>query len=260
MEPTLMNIHHGYNFRDLGGYQTMSGQHLAAHRLVRSGGLDRLSDRDVAFLHEYGVRVDVDFRTRDERQEKPDRLPDSARYVFDPVFSEDKTQVSKTWAEEQQMFSQDPKAGYHNMLRTYRDLALSESAQKAYREFFDLALGNSDDTLLFHCSAGKDRTGMAAVYVLSALGVDQATIRKDYLATNTFIQPALSEVLEQAKAEGGNANMMQGLTDIWTVYPEYLDTALAAINETYGDMQQYLHEALQLTNRQIQTLRELYLA
>ncbi|KRN25636.1 tyrosine-protein phosphatase [Lacticaseibacillus camelliae] len=254
-----MNIHHGYNFRDLGGYQTTDGLHLRAHRLVRSGAMDRLSDRDVAFLHTYGVRVDVDFRSRDERLEKPDRLPDSARYVFDPVFSEDKTQVSKTWAQEQQMFSLDAKAGYHNMLRTYRDLALSESAQKAYREFFDLALGNSSDTLLFHCSAGKDRTGMAAVYVLSALGVDEATIRKDYLATNLFIQPALEEVLTQAKAEGGNQNMMQGLTDIWTVYPEYLDTALAAIKDTYGDMQHYLTEALQLTNHQIQTLRKLYL-
>ncbi|MFD1394129.1 tyrosine-protein phosphatase [Lacticaseibacillus jixianensis] len=260
MEPTLLNIHHGYNFRDLGGYQTADGRRVRPHRLVRSGGLDRLSDRDVAFLHEYGVRVDVDFRTQDERQEKPDRLPASAQYVADPVFSEDKTQVSKTWAEEQRLFSKDAKAGYHNMLRTYRDLALSDSAQKAYREFFDLALGEADHTLLFHCSAGKDRTGMAAVYVLAALGVDQATIRKDYLATNQFIQPALDEVLTQAKKEGGNQNMLQGLTDIWTVYPEYLDTALAAINETYGDMQRYLQEALRLTDHQLTTLRQLYLA
>lgn len=255
-----MNIHHGYNFRDLGGYRTQDGKRLRAHRLVRSGGLDRLSDRDVAFLHQYGVRVDVDFRTQDERREKPDRLPDSARYIADPVFSEDKTQVSKTWAEEQRLFANDPKAGYHNMLRTYRDLALSDSAQQAYREFFDLALGESDHTLLFHCSAGKDCTGMAAVYVLSALGVDQATIRKDYLATNTFIQPALAEVLTKARLEGGNQNMLQGLTDIWTVYPEYLDTALAAINETYGDMQHYLHDALKLTDHQLTTLRQLYLA
>ncbi len=255
----LLNIHHGYNFRDLGGYPTTDGKRIQARRLIRSGSLDRLSQRDIDFLHQYGVRVDVDFRTQDERSAKPDRLPGSARYVFDPVFSEDKTQVSKSWAEEQKAFALDGQAGYHNMLRTYRDIVLSDAAQKAYRQFFDLVLANDKDALLFHCTAGKDRTGMGAVYLLSALGVDEATIRMDYLATNQYMEQAVAEVIAQAKQAGGNANMLQGMHDIWVVYPEYLDAALAAIHETYGSMQQYLSEALALSNRQLTTLRELYL-
>lgn len=259
MEPQLLNIHHGENFRDLGGYRTLSGQTIRPKRLIRSGSLDALSDRDVAFLAQYGVRVAVDFRTQDERREKPDRLPNSARYVFDPVFAEDKTRVSKSWAEEQQAFALDPKAGYKNMLRTYRDIVLSAAAQQAYRRFFDLLLANDRDALLFHCSAGKDRTGMAAVFVLAALGVPAATVRQDYLATNRFMTAKVAQIVAAAKAAGGNANMLQGMHDIWVVYPQYLDTALAAIHETYGSMQQYLQEALALTNAQLTTLRALYL-
>lgn len=71
------------------------------------------------------------------------------------------------------------------------------SAQKAYRQFFDILLSHqeNDGAVLFHCTAGKDRTGMGAVYLLSALGVDGHTIRQDYLATNDLIQPMVEKIL-----------------------------------------------------------------
>ena len=72
--------------------------------------------------------------------------------------------------------------------------------KKAYRHFFDVLLENSDEgrSVLFHCSAGKDRTGMGAVYLLTALGVDEATIRRDYLASNKYLAPWQEKAISQA--------------------------------------------------------------
>ncbi|MFD1430794.1 tyrosine-protein phosphatase [Lacticaseibacillus mingshuiensis] len=257
----LLNIHHGYNFRDLGGYHTQDGKTLRAHKLVRAGKLSDLSDRDLSYLADYGVRDDVDFRSPDEKKMAPDRVPEGTVYHFDPVFPHDETKVSKSWAEEQQAFSLDALGGHHNMIRTYGDMIVNPTSQKAYRAFFDVLLANenSGQSVLFHCSAGKDRTGMAAVFLLSALGVDEATIRTDYLTTNDYVGGALQAVLDKAKAGGANANMLQGLTDLWVAKPEYLDTALATIDKNYGSMAQYLHQALQLTGGELKDLRQFYL-
>lgn len=260
MAPMLLNIHHGYNFRDLGGYQTKDGHKIQAHRLIRSAALDRLSPRDQQFLADYGVRYDVDFRSKDEQIKSPDRLPVGVEYVFDPVFSYDKTRVSKSWEDEQQDFANDAKGGYQNMLRAYQDMITTKAAHQAYRQYFDLLLANHTDAVLFHCSAGKDRTGMGAVFLLAALGVDPHTIRQDYMATNDFIGPLLDEVLTKAKNEGANANMLASLRDLWIVRPQYLDTALATIREHYGDMATFLKDALGLNEQQQQTLKKLYLA
>ena len=261
MTPNLLNIHHGFNFRDLGGYQTEAGQTIRAHKVIRSAKLDQLSDRDLNYLANYGMRYDVDFRSPEEQAKEPDRLPDVASYYFVPVFPVDETEVSKAPENIYEKFGGSPTAGFENMIETYRDIVNLDSAQKAYRQFFDLLLENEpdDQALLFHCSAGKDRTGMGAVYLLSALGVDAHTIRQDYLAANDYIQQPLEEMLARVTAEGGNDNLMQSMRDLWTVNAAYLDSALQTINHEYGGMADYLQNTLKLTPAQQKDLRTLYL-
>lgn len=262
LAPTLLNIHHGFNFRDLGGYTNQDGQRIKSHRLIRSGKLDLLSDRDVQFLTDYGVKYDVDFRSPDEQKEAPDRVPVGASYHFLPVFPVDETKVTKTWEEEQREFAKDARGGYKNMIRTYAEMVLLPDAQKSYRQFFDLLLSNDGDksSLLFHCSAGKDRTGMGAVYLLSALDVDPQIIRSDYITTNEFIQDPLHQQLDAIRANGGNQNTQQSIRDLWTVKEDYLDSALSTISAHYGSMHRYLEQALQLSANQVADLKQLYLA
>ncbi|KRM87334.1 tyrosine-protein phosphatase [Lacticaseibacillus thailandensis] len=259
MQPNLLNIHHGFNFRDLGGYTTTDGRRIRSHRLVRSGKLDQLSDRDVHFLGEYGVRHDVDFRSPDEQTKAPDRPLPAAHYHSLPVFITDQTQVSKTWEEEQAEFSQDPRGGFKNMVITYRNLVMQKPAQHAYQEFFRILLTSPDHVTLFHCTAGKDRTGMGAVYLLSALGVDAHTIRADYLAANQFIQTPLDDIMQETRAHGGNANLLQSIHDLWTVHGAFLDSALNTIQSEYGSMDVYLHDVIGLSNSDRRDLQELYL-
>ena len=92
----LIGVTSGRNFRELGGYETMSGKKIKMHKLLRTGNLADLSPFDKQFLTDYGVKYDVDFRSKQEVDNQPDRVPDGVEYIYDPVFSEDLTNSSKS--------------------------------------------------------------------------------------------------------------------------------------------------------------------
>jgi protein-tyrosine phosphatase len=103
---------------------------------------------------------------------------------------------------------------------------------------------------VFHCTAGKDRTGFAAALLLSALGVDRATIEHDYLLTNQLYK-------RDARLEGqGHAHVMKVL---WQVQPEFLDAAFEAVDGQHGGMTDYLHGAIGLSTQELAELRKLLL-
>ena len=256
--PELLDIHHGFNFRDLGGYRTTAGAIVAPKRLVRASKLADLSPRDETYLRDYGVVAAVDFRSPAERQAAPDRIPHGVAYHEEPVFAYDETAVSD-WAAQQRAFAQAADAGYRNMVRTYADMITNPQSQAAYRQLFDLLLDTRSGAVLFHCSAGKDRTGMGAVFILAALGVPEATIRQDYLLTNRYVTAAAAAVVAQAKASGANANTQASLHDLWVARGAYLDSALATVSAHYGSLAHYLSAALDLTDAQVVRLRQLYL-
>lgn len=259
--PELLNIHHGFNFRDLGGYQTKAGQTLRAHKLIRSGRLNELSTRDQQYLADYGLAYDVDFRSPQEQSDAPDRVPDGVAYHFDPVFATDETKASiKAEELRRQALAKDPLGGFRNMVNTYADLVLLPSAQKAYRQFFDLLLANDgDQALLFHCSAGKDRTGMGAVYLLTALGVDPVTVRRDYLASNLYLGEESERMVNEARATGAGPALIASTRSLGGVANEYLDSALMTIDSNFGSLEHYLSDALQITPAQRRDLRAIYL-
>lgn len=259
--PELLNIHHGFNFRDLGGYQTKAGQTLRYHKLIRSGRLSALSDRDQQYLADYGLRYDVDFRSPQEQSDQPDRVPDGVTYHFEPVFATDETKASiKAEELRRQALAKDPLGGFRNMVNTYTDIVMLPSAQKAYREFFDLLLANDgDDALLFHCTAGKDRTGMGAVYLLTALGVDPVTIRRDYLASNLYLGEESERMVNEARKAGAGPAMIASTRSLGGVANEYLDSALMTIDGHFGSLDHYLESALKITTAQRRDLRAIYL-
>lgn len=259
--PELLNIHHGFNFRDLGGYQTKAGQTLRYHKLIRSGRLSALSDRDQQYLADYGLRDDVDFRSPQEQSDQPDRVPDGVTYHFEPVFATDETKASiKAEELRRQALAKDPLGGFRNMVNTYADIVTLPSAQKAYRDFFDLLLANDgDDALLFHCTAGKDRTGMGAVYLLTALGVDPITIRRDYLASNLYLGEESERMVNEARKTGAGPAMIASTRSLGGVANEYLDSAFMTIDAQYGSLENYLTSALKITPAQRRDLRAIYL-
>lgn len=257
----LIGVTSGRNFRELGGYQTASGKKIKMHKLLRTGNLADLSPLDLDFLSDYGVKYIVDFRSQDEVDKQPDRIPAGAKYQYDPGFSEDLTNSSKSINDLEAQSKNDADFGFTHMLYAYEDMVLSTSAQIAYRNFFKALLKNDQEgqSLIFHCTAGKDRTGFGAMLVLTTLGVKLNTIKQDYLLTNITTHDFIEGLVEREKKQGKNKNTLQSIRDIQSVHSEYLDHAIKIINDKFGSINNYLRDVMKLSSSDIMKLRRIYL-
>lgn len=257
----LIGVTSGRNFRELGGYETLSGKKIKMHKLLRTGNLADLSPFDKQFLTDYGAKYDVDFRSKEEVDNQPDRVPDGVEYIYDPVFSEDLTNSSKSITDLDTQAHDDADFGFNHMHYAYEDMIESEPAQKAYRKFFDVLLENTVDgeSVIFHCTAGKDRTGFGALLALSALGVPLNTIKKDYLLTNITTKDFVDSMVEHARQNGKNENVLQSIRDIQSVRSEYLDHSVKVLNDEYGGINNYLRDVMKLSSADIMKLRNIYL-
>ena len=257
----LLPIENGWNFRDLGGIKTQDGRQLKAHKLIRSGHLGKLSKQDQQFLADYGLTTVMDFRSPEEQKKDPDLQIAGTTYNFNPVFEVDETKSALRFNERKQLFSKEPLIAFREMVDTYQDLVSLTHSQRAYQQFFDALLANEQDdqALLFHCSAGKDRTGMGAVYTLSALGVAPMTVRQDYLASNHYLFATNQQLVQDVIYRGGNRNVQANTWSLMSVANEYLDAALLTIEANYGSLDQYLTESLDLTPEKRKALQQIYL-
>ena len=136
----------------------------------------------------------------------------------------------------------------------------SEQAQKGFHAFFDVLLNNKDGkAVLWHSTAGKDRAGLCAALLLSALGVDRETILDDFALTNEFNAVKIEALVATAEADGYTAEQVQAVRDLTGVNRDYLEHTLDYIDETYGSMHDYLVNQIGLTEDEIAQLQEMYL-
>ncbi|MFD1418584.1 tyrosine-protein phosphatase [Companilactobacillus keshanensis] len=255
----ILNLEEGINFRELGGYETASGKQVKYHKILRSAGLNKLTDNDLKFLSDYGLKTDVDFRSQSEIDKSPDRLPSGTKYISLPVFREDLTEASKIQESVIPEIDFDPRNGYEHMLGVYKEMITEDQSKKAYRNFFDELLGNSNDrdVLLFHCSAGKDRTGMGAVFFLYSLGIPLPTIKQDYLLTNQASKFYVADILKEV--EKRDASLVESIRALMTVNENYLSVAEKAIKETSGSLANYIRNELHVSDNQVSDLQKIYL-
>ncbi|MDR1170132.1 MAG: tyrosine-protein phosphatase [Prevotellaceae bacterium] len=214
------------NFRDLGGYSSANGRRTVWRKVFRSQMLAQLSDRDVERLKELGVRTVIDFRDDDEVMKEPSRLPESVRVVRLPIV------VGSNDTFMQKMGDSPDSLQCVDFMQTVNRSLVTEFAPQ-YRAFFAILLQAESYPIVFHCTAGKDRTGFAAALLLSALNVDWDTVMDDYLLTNQFLKP--QSLSEEAIAV---ARLM------WSVQPSYLSAAKEEIITTYGSIDNYLNREM----------------
>lgn len=232
------------NFRDLGGYAAADGRHVRWRTLFRSDHLAALTPADRAVLADLHLARAVDFRGREERLAQPYELPD-VRYQAVPI----EPTVVRRWRELAARGERIDAVGAERLMRdTYRGFVADDAMQLA--EFFDQLLAD-DAPLVFHCTAGKDRTGYAAALLLLALGVPRDAVMRDYLLTQQLYRmpPApFDDPVTRATHEV-----------IWGVRPEYLQAALADIDGSPGGLAGYLQQRLKLGGAALERLRALYL-
>lgn len=248
------------NVRELGGYLTKDQRQVRWGRLLRADSLAYLTSGDGEQLMHYGVERVVDLRSSAEVSNAPDQLPQRVAWEHIPLFDNDETESSATIQSLTHWYAQDARNGYRRMLRVYRRLVLNSQPQAAYRQFFDclLTVPNSK-AVLFHCSSGKDRTGMCAALLLSALGVPRATIRQDYLLTNRYCLPRVLQRVVAAQQRRLPWAFQSSMIDLTTVSSDYFDQAFTLIDREFGGVKAYLVDEVGLTPEVVRQLQRIYL-
>lgn len=250
----LLPLQGGRNFRDLGGYRTADGRMVKWDVLFRSGSMHGLTDADYAALEKRGIRVVCDFRDNRERSTEPVNWPAAAapRILSTDYELDHKTMPNgdpKTWTEAQ---------AHEAMAATYPRLLAQFNGQ--YRRMFaELLAGHAP--LAFNCSAGKDRTGIAAALLLTALGVPRATVIDDYLLTNRYLNAP--DMLAKTKA-ANPASPMMGMPPhvqqaMMAADRSYIEAAFAVIDGHAGGADGYLKDELGLSHADLVRLRNMYL-
>ncbi|OYU31817.1 MAG: protein tyrosine phosphatase [Comamonadaceae bacterium PBBC2] len=231
------------NFRDLGGYPTLDGQRVRRGRVFRSDHLAGLSGADVARLQALGVGHSLDFRGVAEYTATPYDIPGVQRVAL----TIEPTVVARMQALVAQGIEPTTEETVDLMRETYRDF-VNRNAE-TFGRFLKHLLAQPTPQV-FHCTAGKDRTGFAAALLLSALGVDRATIEHDYLLTNQLYR-------RDPRLEGkGPPHVMKVL---WQVQPEFLHAAYEAVDAQHGGMRDYLHGAIGLSPQELTELQRMLL-
>lgn len=250
---------HLQNFRDFGGYPTADGQRVRRGVLYRSGQLFSLKPEDRQALQGLGLHQVFDFRTEGERNLRPDEVPPGARSVVVDVRAQDK---GASLTEQQEALFRDPAAaqallgegrGRDHMLRRYRQYVSSPAAIQAYRELCLGILKSDGLPSLYHCSAGKDRTGWASAALLSLLGVAPEVVMEDYLRSNEGLREKYGAQLEDFQARGGDPEIWLAVLE---VRPEYLEAALDEMRSKFGNIEGYFSQGLGLGPREQQELRQ----
>lgn len=245
------------NIRDMGGYQNVEGQTLRPKKIIRSASIHELSEQDQIFLQDYGLKTIIDLRSRTERFAQPDQAIKGVTNLFVPVLPE-KAQYSASPVALIQglMKGKDPK---QQLELVYRSFVTETTAHTAYRKLFVTALSNvgETDSLLFHCTIGKDRTGFGAALFLGALGMSDRLILGDYLATNSFLVNKTRQ-LETYVATTG-MKMPPGFREMMQAKEQYLAASYGEIGKRYGSLFGFLREGLGLSQHDLQELRALYL-
>ncbi|HEX6030944.1 MAG TPA: tyrosine-protein phosphatase [Tepidiformaceae bacterium] len=225
MQERELRLEVAYNVRHLGGYRTQDDR-TTNEDLIRSASLHRLTDTALAELRDRGVRTIVDFRSEAERERDvtPDLAPFGIRKVLAPVWDKDASPPG--------MANEFP--GYAAVYPLFL-----EAGVFAYRTLFE-TIADTDGLLIFHCAAGKDRTGVAAALLLEVAGVSDDRILEDYALSAMLLTPVLKEWLPRMSERGISEDHALRL-----MASEASDMAstLQVIRERWGSAEGYLRES-----------------
>ena len=244
------------NVRDLGGIACRGGT-LRPKALLRGGSLHRLTSRDVSMLRDdYRLKLVVDLRTGTEREEKPDVAVPGAEYVSIPVFAESAVGITRERRSLRSLRSIDVASQLPDMKALYRDMAAGnciESLAKAVRLVVERA--GDDGAVLFHCTEGKDRTGVMSLVLLHLCGAGYDDIVTDYLSTNEVARSRARRIRLLIALLTGDWTGSRELEGIFLADGSYLDAALIAIGREYGSFDAYVREGLGIDDEARESFR-----
>ena len=260
------------NLRDLGGYEVEGGFRVKTGKLIRSAHLADATDADIAYLESLPTSLVVDFRTEVDLKGKANRVVPGAKYVNLPVDASGNAAANASEEEIKKVtgrkkfevkkvimfaaFNDKAKAIAREM---YPTLLFDPDCQRQFAKFFRLVLDTADGAILYHCTQGKDRTGIASALLLAALGASRDTIVADFDATNKVYEKDVRKYSRRVRFWGGKEEEIAVVKAFLGANTENFINALDAIDLQYGTIESYLKGPMNLTDEDLRILRERYL-
>ena len=244
------------NLRDLGGYQTIDGRSVRWGLLYRSDGLHKLTDADLIRLSALSLSRVVVFRSEYEKSLGSDRLPvdGNIQRVEIPILDASTALIQESRTELAEKLRRIDPVQY--MTDTYMGF-VTRFTPEFGRFLHEIASANGQP-VLFHCTAGKDRTGFAAALLLKILGVPHETVVQDYLLTNDYFLAGYRWNLMLARFMKGK-RFAESLKGFMRAEPGYLSVAFDAIDREYGSFETYIRDGLDLSAVDVEHFRAIYL-
>ena len=242
------------NFRDIGGYKTEDNRRVKWGQLYRSGTFAHSSRADLKVLEKLNLVTLIDFRSSVEKEEEPNLLPDPTgfRVVEIPTLDDgNKAMVGEVMqrVESGNFDGFDPN---YFMLEANRQFADKFTPQ--FREFIRTVADAEGKPVVWHCSAGKDRTGFATAILLRVLGVPKVTIMADYMESKSHALVGRKNEIRLLRLFKGDEaadkiTVMMGVEEAW------LTAAFDEIDERWGSFDNYVTNGLQLSPNDIAKLK-----
>ncbi len=241
-----------YNTRELGGYKTTDGKSVKWGVLFRSDKLSDISLEDQKYLKNLGIQRIVDFRSKAEKTEDPDKIPDGMTYIEMPIEVDGamRTKIEAILKGE--------------INRNVKDFLIEANEEfiKNYSHIYSKFLkdlAKEQKPTMFHCTAGKDRAGFAAAITLIAIGVSKEDAINDYMKTNEYTAERIDEMISKIELMSLYQTDGELLRPLLGVEREYLEAAFKAAENEYGSIENYIRSGLNISEKEIQQLRSFLL-
>lgn len=244
----LVHVKGAVNFRDIGGYKTKEGKMVKWNKVYRSADVSHLTDSDLDTLRQRHIRSVLDFRGVKESQAAPDHLPAGTAYLLLPAGSDSLPNAKQ--------MQEAMKTGGKWMLDFYGN---PQYLGPRYKAFFSMLLTMpKDEAMMYHCTGGRDRTGMATALLLYTLGVPMETINADFTASNVYLQPMYGRMFQQM---GGamTPEQVDQMKQALELRPELLAAMFDGIKQKYGTVENFMQVELNVGPKQVAQLKAMYL-
>lgn len=249
-----------YNLRDLGGMPTTDGHCVRHNRFLRSANLQALTHRDQHRLLQSGLTTILDLRTPIEIEEKPDVQINGVENIAVPILSDQSMGITREHGADpiqairsMRRQPQQLQKSLPDFCKLYEGMVTNPTSQAGLAQALNIIIDCSlrGECVLYHCTVGKDRTGILSALILSLLGVDRATILRDYVATNRAARREANRKGLLVALMTRSISVGKIVRSLFLANPHWLEHALNTIDEQYGGVQEYATRVLNIPQERL---------